>query len=75
MHAGGRALSEVAASLVAENPYPRWGLPERMAILAAVEYRALDGDEAGPNLVQLVGFAAGFSTTGAAALRGTRSAD
>jgi glyoxylase-like metal-dependent hydrolase (beta-lactamase superfamily II) len=61
-HAAGRPLPEVAAALVAENPYPALGLPERMAILAAVEYRTLDGDEAAPNLVQLVGFAAGFAT-------------
>lgn len=61
-HAAGRALTEVAAGLVATNPYPRWGMPERMAILAAVEYRALDGDEAPPNLIQLVGLAAGFAT-------------
>lgn len=60
-HAAGRPLPVLAAELIAEDPYPHWGLTERMAILAAVEYRALDGVTERADLVSLVGFAAGFA--------------
>ncbi|WP_333771403.1 MBL fold metallo-hydrolase [Streptomyces sp. IBSBF 2435] len=60
-HAAGRPLPVLAAELIAEDPYPRWGLPERMAVLAAIEYRALDGVTERPDLVGLLAFAAGFA--------------
>ncbi|WUH92795.1 MBL fold metallo-hydrolase [Streptomyces sp. NBC_00433] len=60
-HKAGRPLPVLAAELIAEDPHPRWGLTERMAILAAVEYRALDGETESPDLVALVGLAAGFA--------------
>lgn len=60
-HAAGRPLPVLAAGLIADDPRPGWGLPERMAILAAIEYRALDGDTERPDLVGLVGLAAGFA--------------
>jgi cyclase len=60
-HAAGRPLAELCAELIEEDSRPHWGLTERMAILAAIEYRALDADETPPNLVRLVGFAAGFT--------------
>lgn len=60
-HAAGRPLPVLAAELIAADPHPRWGLTERMAILAAVEYRALDGAQDRADLVALVGFAAGFA--------------
>ncbi|MFI0718467.1 MBL fold metallo-hydrolase [Streptomyces sp. NPDC021224] len=61
-HAAGRPLPVLAADLLAADPYPQWGLNERMAILAAVEYRALDGVTDRADLVALVGLAAGFAT-------------
>lgn len=60
-HAAGRPLSEVSAELIGGDSRPHWGLTERMAILAAIEYRALDGDPTPPDLVRLVDFAAGFT--------------
>jgi glyoxylase-like metal-dependent hydrolase (beta-lactamase superfamily II) len=60
-HGAGRPLPVLAAELIADDPYPAWGLTERMAILAAVEYRALDGETGRPDLVGLVGMAAGFA--------------
>lgn len=60
-HAAGRPLPVLAAELIADDPHPAWGLTERMAILAAVEYRALDGETGRPDLVALVGMAAGFA--------------
>ncbi|NUS13205.1 MAG: MBL fold metallo-hydrolase [Streptomyces sp.] len=60
-HAAGRPLPELAEELIAADPYPQWGLTERMAILAAIEYRALDGATDRADLVGLVGFAAGFA--------------
>jgi glyoxylase-like metal-dependent hydrolase (beta-lactamase superfamily II) len=66
-YGAGRPLAEVCAELVAGDSRPHWGLTERMAILAAIEYRALEGDATPPNLVRLVDFAAGFVPEGAAA--------
>jgi cyclase len=63
-HRAGRSLAEVSAALVAGDTRPHWGLTERMAILAAIEYRALDGDRTPPDLVGLVGFAASVIDTG-----------
>ncbi|MFG1811720.1 MBL fold metallo-hydrolase [Streptomyces sp. NPDC049040] len=63
-HEAGRPLPVLAAELIAEDPRPSWGLPERMAILAAVEYRALDGATDRADLLALVGFAAGFAQHG-----------
>ncbi|WP_327290451.1 MBL fold metallo-hydrolase [Streptomyces sp. NBC_01198] len=60
-HAAGRPLPVLAAELIAGDPYPHWGLNERMAILAAVEYRALDGETGRADLVGLVGLAAEFA--------------
>lgn len=60
-HAQGRPLPVLAAELIAADPYPHWGMPERMAILAAVEYRALDGATERADLLGLVGFAAEFA--------------
>ncbi|WP_063762426.1 MBL fold metallo-hydrolase [Streptomyces sp. NRRL F-5123] len=71
-HAAGRPLPVLAADLLAADPYPQWGLSERMAILAAVEYRALEGATDRADLVALVGLAAGFADTAAAADGGGR---
>lgn len=60
-YAAGRPLADVSAELIDRDSRPHWGLTERMAILAAIEYRALDGDRTPPDLVHLVGFAAGFT--------------
>jgi len=60
-HRAGRTLTELSAELIAGDPRPQWGLTERLAILAATEYRALNGDPAPPNLVALVDFAAAFA--------------
>lgn len=60
-HQAGRPLPVLAAELIAADPRPSWGLTERMAILAAVEYRALNGETGRPDLVGLVGMAAEFA--------------
>jgi glyoxylase-like metal-dependent hydrolase (beta-lactamase superfamily II) len=60
-HAAGRPLTEVSAELIDGDSRPHWGLTERMAILAAIEYRALDGASTPPDLLHLVDFAAGFT--------------
>jgi cyclase len=59
-HAAGRPVADISAELIATDTRPHWGLTERMAILAAVEYRALDGDRTTPDLIRLVDFAAGL---------------
>jgi glyoxylase-like metal-dependent hydrolase (beta-lactamase superfamily II) len=59
-HAAGRPVADISAELIATDTRPHWGLTERMAILASIEYRALDGDDAAPNLIRLVDFAAGL---------------
>lgn len=69
-HQAGRPLPVLAAELIAADPYPAWGLTERMAILAAVEYRALDGETGRPDLVRLVGMAAEFAHRREAAVDG-----
>ncbi len=74
-HAAGRGVADISAELISTDTRPRWGLTERMAILASIEYRALDGVRTPPDLIRLVEFAAGFAhrpapaadvTTGAA---------
>ena len=57
-HAQGRPVADISAELIATDTRPHWGLTERMAILAAIEYRALDGDATQPDLIGLVDFAA-----------------
>lgn len=64
-HTAGRPLADIAAELIATDTRPHWGLTERMAILASIEYRSLDGDDTPPNLVRLVDFASGFTTPAA----------
>lgn len=70
-HAAGRPLPVLAAELIADDLRPHWGLTERMVILAAVEYRALDGDTERSDLVGLVDLAAGFVPRPGAAVDGT----
>jgi len=60
-HRAGRPIGDIAAELIATDTRPHWGLTERMAILASIEYRALDGDDTPPDLIGLVGFAAGLA--------------
>ncbi|WP_225848277.1 MBL fold metallo-hydrolase [Streptomyces sp. HPF1205] len=60
-HRAGRPLAQLSAELVGGDTRPHWGLTERMAILASLEYRALDHDDTPPDLIGLVGFAAGFA--------------
>ncbi|HEY5833985.1 MBL fold metallo-hydrolase [Streptomyces sp.] len=64
-YAAGRSLAETSAALIDRDSRAHWGLTERMAILAALEYRALDGDDTPPDLVRLVDFAAGFTVRAA----------
>jgi len=59
-HTAGRPVADISAELIATDTRPHWGLTERMGILASIEYRALDGDDAPPDLIRLVDFAAGL---------------
>ncbi|SEG27498.1 Glyoxylase, beta-lactamase superfamily II [Actinacidiphila yanglinensis] len=57
-HAAGHPLAQAAAEVIAGDTHPHWKLAERLAILTAVEYRALDGDTAPVDLISLVDLAA-----------------
>jgi glyoxylase-like metal-dependent hydrolase (beta-lactamase superfamily II) len=57
-HAAGRPLAQAAAELIAADTHPHWKLAERLAILTAVEYRALDADPSPVSLISLVDLAA-----------------
>jgi glyoxylase-like metal-dependent hydrolase (beta-lactamase superfamily II) len=53
-HAAGVGAEEAARQLIAAERWPGLGLPERLAISLATEYRHLDGDQGSPDLVGLV---------------------
>lgn len=57
-HVGGLSADEAAADILAGGFYDHLGLPERVVILTAVEYRHLDGDTGEPDLVALAARAA-----------------
>lgn len=57
-HAAGVPADQAAADILAAGFHDHLGLPERIVILTAVEYRHLDGDQAEPDLVALAGRAA-----------------
>lgn len=53
-HADGWSAQDTAAELVAEGRHPELGLPERQAILAALEYWHLDGNTGQADVLYLV---------------------
>ncbi|MEZ0090195.1 MBL fold metallo-hydrolase [Streptacidiphilus sp. EB129] len=55
---GGIPAQDAALRLIDSGRYPELGLPERLAITVATEYRHLSGDQDTPDLVGLVGAAA-----------------
>ncbi|MER7970069.1 MBL fold metallo-hydrolase [Streptomyces sp. NPDC096080] len=57
-HTAGRTAAETADAILADGFHDHLGLPERIVILTAVEYRHLDGDLSEPDLIQLAGRAA-----------------
>jgi cyclase len=59
-HAAGASAEQAARELIAAGRWPELGLPERLAIVLAVEYRHLEGRAESPDPVALV--------TGAAAI-------
>ncbi|MEU1267568.1 MBL fold metallo-hydrolase [Streptomyces sp. NPDC005799] len=60
-YAAGRSAGEAAADILAGGFYDQLGLPERVVILTAVEYRHLDGDTGEPDLVALAARAADWA--------------
>ncbi|HLL36649.1 MAG TPA: MBL fold metallo-hydrolase [Streptomyces sp.] len=58
LHAAGMSADAAAAELLRANRYPHLGLPERLVVVTAVEYRHLTGDTNPPNLPALVAGAA-----------------
>ncbi|MGW3287882.1 MBL fold metallo-hydrolase [Streptomyces sp. NPDC001002] len=60
-HAAGVPATEAAADILATGFYDHLGLPERVVILTAVEYRHLDDDTSEPNLVELSARAAAWA--------------
>ncbi|WP_328373131.1 MBL fold metallo-hydrolase (plasmid) [Streptomyces sp. NBC_00445] len=58
MHGQGKTAIEAAHILIGEDRYPDLGLPERLAITLATEFRHLSGDDRRPDLVGLVDHAA-----------------
>ena len=57
-HARGVPAATAAVQLIDSGRYPRLGLPERLAITVATEYRHLEGRTETPDLVALVDAAA-----------------
>lgn len=57
-HAAGVPAYEAAADILTTGFHDHLGLPERIVILTAVEYRHLDGGNGEPDLVALAGQAA-----------------
>jgi glyoxylase-like metal-dependent hydrolase (beta-lactamase superfamily II) len=57
-HAAGRTVPEAAAELIAADTHTHWKLTERLAMLTAVEYRALNGEPPLTELIPLVDLAA-----------------
>ncbi|WP_324783637.1 MBL fold metallo-hydrolase [Streptomyces sp. H51] len=60
-HAAGLTVAEAAADIIATGYHDHLGLPERIVILTAVEYRHLDGDTGEPDLVHLAARAADWA--------------
>ena len=60
-HAAGVPAGEAAADILDTRFYDHLGLPERIVILTAVEYRHLDGETGEPDLVGLAAQAAGWA--------------
>ncbi|QMU77709.1 MBL fold metallo-hydrolase [Streptacidiphilus sp. PB12-B1b] len=58
LHALGVPAQSAALQLIDSGRYPGLGLPERLAITVATEYRHLAGETGTPDLVVLVGAAA-----------------
>lgn len=68
MHRQGKTAYEAAHILIEDDRYPGIGLPERLAITLAVEFRHLDGDLTPPDLPELVGHAARLAWNRSSAL-------
>ncbi|MCH5673229.1 MBL fold metallo-hydrolase [Streptomyces gilvus] len=60
-HAAGFSADEAAADILGSGFHDQLGLPERIVILTAVEYRHLDGDTGEPDLVALAARAADWA--------------
>jgi len=60
-HAAGVPAGEAAADILDTGFYGHLGLPERIVILTATEYRHLEGDTADPDLVALAARAADWA--------------
>lgn len=76
LHAAGAPALEAARRIIAEQHHPELGLPERLVVTVASEYRHLDGSEQAPILAvmaQLAGVAAELETAAFPAQR-TREA-
>ncbi|MFD7919153.1 MBL fold metallo-hydrolase [Streptomyces sp. NPDC059740] len=60
-HRAGLDSLEAAKAVLASGLGAELGLPERVVILAATEYRHLDGDDSGPNVLALASAAARYA--------------
>jgi len=60
LHAAGVPAAEAARTVIDERRYPELGLPERLLITIATEYRHLDGSEP-PAMMEVFGRMAGLA--------------
>ncbi|MFB7598685.1 MBL fold metallo-hydrolase [Streptomyces sp. NPDC056160] len=71
LHGQGKTPVKAAQILLNEGRYPGMGLPERLAITLAAEWRHLDGDTAAPDLVAVTEAAARIAWQRASAMEPT----